>query len=218
MVFADLSLYDKDKGLYMNFLKNSSWLLVAALLAVGCGREEAPLASQGTAIRTDTQGQTFLAFAPAGRARAAKLAQSPADAGAAGRTVAAIFSPDENGDLSINEENGPSKKDDIGVKFSVRKGALEEPVLITMRLYGEDLGDMVVAFQPAGLEFLEMAELYLAVGDERVDLPLYDLHAWHIYDDGAIKEVSFRIIDENNGILFKIDVPGFSRYSMGGGT
>lgn len=200
----------------MNFLQKSGWVFVVALLVAGCSGEKAPLASEPLA---GEEGQyTFLAFAPEGRARAAKLALLPTEAGEAGRTVSAIFSPDENGFLRIDEEMGPSPKDDIGIKFSVHKGAIEQPVLITMTFYGDELSNMVVAFQPAGLEFLEMAELRLAVGDERVDLPLYDLHAWHIYNDGTVKEVGFSITDEGNGVLFKIDVPGFSRYSMGGGS
>jgi hypothetical protein len=200
----------------MNFLKKSGWVLAAVLIVAGCSGEKAPLASGPI---TGEAGQyTFLAFAPEGRARAAKLALSPADAVEAGRTVSAIFSPGEKGVIQIDEEMGPSSRDDIDIAFSVSRGAIEKPVLITMTLYGETLSNMVVAFQPAGLKFLEMADLRLAVGDELVDLPLEDLHAWHIYSDGTTEEVRFSIVDQGNGILFKIDVPGFSRYSIGGGT
>lgn len=210
----------------MKFLKNSSWLFVAALLAFGCGGEQGPTASQGVALESSSQERSFLAFAPEGRVRAAKLAIAPTDAAVEGRTVSAVFMPDENGVLRIAEELDIASNSDLAVspnnylaaRFNVRKGALEEPVLITMTVYGESLSDMVVAFQPAGLEFLEMAVLRLALGGAKVDLPLYDLHAWHIYNDGTVEEVGFSILDEPNGILFKIDVPGFSRYSMGGGS
>jgi hypothetical protein len=103
---------------------------------------------------------------------------------------------------------------------SAKSSAAEvDEVLITMDVSGTTLSQLVMAFQPAGLVFDPWAHINLSVGRDLIDLPLTDLVAWHIYDDGTAEQVPFSIVDNNPyHIQIFIKVPGFSRYGMGGGT
>lgn len=148
---------------------------------------------------------------------AAKIPSPPSG----GTTVSDFFNGD-GGFLIVSEPNGPGPGDNLNVLFVVPPDALPaevDEVLITMDVSGTTLSQLVMAFQPAGLVFDPWAHINLSVGRDLIDLPLTDLVAWHIYDDGTAEQVPFSIVDNNPyHIQIFIKVPGFSRYGMGGGT
>jgi hypothetical protein len=105
--------------------------------------------------------------------------------------------------------------------------ALDDDVEITMTVYGQTLSELVIAFEPGGLDFLIAAELEIAVGLDKVDIDLGDLAAYHAsqedYNDNDENDWQEEEIDieelyeGSEEIKFIIEIPGFSRYSTGGG-
>ena len=192
----------------------TSALLAAATLTIGCGTENTPMASSEPTFTHTEDNRTFLTFSPQAQRRAAKISAIPAE----GRTVSKIFDANHNG-LEIFDANGTDHRlDDITVFFTVPDHALDHPVEITMTVYGNTLEEMVVEFQPGGLNFLHHATLGIFLGHNLVHTPHDQLHAWHEHGDGSVEEANIfwlRITDAK--VKMKIAVPGFSRYSPGGG-
>ena len=198
----------------------------------GCGTDQAPVASDGTTVATAEDSRLLLVFSP-GVPSAAKLAEE-------GRVVSAAFDA-QGGQLKLKEHNGPGVRDDLRVKLQAGNGALSVPVTITMTTYGQTLSALVLEFAPGGLVFLDPAELTLDVGIDKVDLSLADLTVWHVHDDGTVEEAVVGLqkqeldddelaeSDEEDDddsdddadsdkdlVRIKIQIPGFSRFSMGG--
>lgn len=187
--------------------------LVLALLVWGCGTDSSPVAPDEPTLTQTADGRIFLAFSESAALRAAKLAEEPYSTNAG---IAQVFGV-EGGELEIEKTNGEGITDDLKVIFRTAEGALTEDVLITMAVYGETMSDLVVAFGPSGLVFLVEAELDIRLGRERVDMNLEELIVWHIHDDGLVEMATHRAKDWGDIVRIQVDVPGFSRFSMGGG-
>ena len=104
------------------------------------------------------------------------------------------------------------------VKFKVNNNSLTKPVDITMITYGKTLSELVIVFAPAGLDFLIDAELYIKLGNNRVDLNVDTLKVNHEHHDGTVEDATITEIRKNDtNVELFVTVPGFSRYSLGGG-
>lgn len=177
------------------------------ILASGCG-ESAPTSPESAA---PAPGEVaYLAFSPQAAQRAAKLATVPSG----GLVVSQIFSI--WGDhFTVADLNGAGVTDDLQVTFSVSSGGLGSPLLITMTVFGNTAQDLVMAFDPAGLLFLGNAELKVVLGDDRLDIPLAQIQAYHAYADGTVVDAEILSRTDGNGTSeIRIKVPGFSRYGL----
>ena len=108
----------------------------------------------------------------------------------------------------------------IFTKFEIQAGALDEDTQIDMTVSGTSLDDLVVAFAPAGLTFNIPAQLTIKVAVNKVEVLPESFMVKHIHGDGTVEEaVVGKYGLERSGLYYKfvIEVPGFSRYSMGGG-
>ncbi len=204
----------------LSFAVLVSWLFLGA-----CGMENAPTAGPGeeAVLSQAPDGRVLLSFSPQAAQRAAKLAAIPD----AGKRVSKVF--DQTGGQFAVRDLAEEEKKSLSVTFSVPPLALAEPALITMTVYGNTLSELVIAFEPAGLDFSLPASLQIEIGRERVDLSLDQLIAWHIHGDGSAEQARIisilrynkdgKITDggkyEFAGIA--VSVPGFSIYSLGGG-
>ena len=190
--------------------------LLAATLTIGCGTEyHSPVASNPEPTFTQAEdGRTFITFSPQAQHRAAKVSAIPAQ----GRTVSKVFDANHNA-FEIFDANGTDHRlDDITVFFTVPDHALDHPVEITMTVYGNTLEEMVVVFEPGGLTFLHHATLGVFMGHNLVHTPHNQLKAWHEHGDGSVEEANiFWLKVTDAKVKMKIAVPGFSRYSPGGG-
>jgi hypothetical protein len=204
------------------------WVAVVALLG-GCAVDQAPLAPEEEAQVAASENSRFLlAFSPEAAQRAAKLTALPPD----GRSVAELFDA-TGGTLEVSEANAPGLGDDLLVRFWVPEGALAEGVdptsttsaiadpadgvQITMAVYGNALSELIVDFGPDGLLFDPNSWLSLALGWDLVDMPTEKLVVWHIHDNGMIEQAEAIVYSTDRGLKIHVVVPGFSRYSMGGG-
>lgn len=203
-----------------------SSLALAALLA-GCGVEHSPTAQDQAAGARLQDGQALLSFgAPQeGAAKSVAFRKNnrfySSEVGAAksatfktkeGRTVSGDIGV-EGGKLCVVERGG-GPEDDLIAEFKVPAGALEQTQHITMTVYGDLLSELVVGFQPSGLEFLKSATLELTVGIDRVDVSGETLVIWHIYEDGTAEEAMATAVLKKNGnsLVIQVVVDGFSRY------
>ena len=135
------------------------------------------------------------------------------------RTASQLFDAN-GGQFEILVPQGPNDKDDIYARFTVPAGALTEAVEITMTVHGTSHEDLVIEFAPGGLEFLIDAELDLWLGADIVAYYYTSLVIWHVHDDGTSEEtypLSISQQGRNSTVKYKVAIPGFSRYSTGGG-
>jgi len=187
-------------------------MALAGLLA-GCGMDHSPVAQDETTIASTPEGPMRLAFSPEAARRAAKIAQE-------GRSVSEVIGA-EGGKLVVIDKHGPGKADNLRVRLKVLENTLVEPVPITMTVYGKYLSELVVAFEPGGLQFLEPARLRIRMGPELDDLSPgeSEITLWHIYEDGTVEETEIRgqRVTQDGYRVIRANIPGFSRYSPGGG-
>ena len=66
-------------------------------------------------------------------------------------------------------------------------------------------------------EHIPETHLHFRVGTDRIDLSIETLHALHLYQDGTVDEATIVFVDltGNANIRIWLEVPGFSRYSLG---
>ena len=134
------------------------------------------------------------------------------------RTVSAVCDA-SGGYLKVEDLGGKGPTDNLIVEFRVYRDALVEPVEITMTVTGNTLSELVVAFEPGGLEFLKDADLVVTIGNDLVDTEAELLQVQHHYSDGTIETAqikSLKMVGKSR-INMHVFVPGFSRYSLGGG-
>lgn len=105
----------------------------------------------------------------------------------------------------------------LRAEFKVPKGALDERVPISMTLVGNTLEDLVVEFAPAGLVFKKGAILTLKVGKRRAPANLDGMEVLHIHEDGTVERARWKYDVKELGFVIDMGVPGFSKYSSGGG-
>ena len=188
------------------------FILFIGLSLIGCGGERSPMAQDQSSIPV-VEGRMVLSFSPDAAQRAGKLAQE-----GQGRQVNAVFAS-QGGSMEIFEDQGtPPKKDDLRSQFSVPEDGVTGPVEISMTVYGQSLSELLFQFTPSGLVFNSDAQLEILIGKDWVDLPLDDLVAYHEHEDGTVEYAQIVMVEDwgaETRIL--ISIPGFSRYSMGGG-
>ena len=193
--------------------KKMLFLGLLGLWLAGCGTEKGPVASEQAEFSQAEDGTVFLTFTPEAARRAGKIAAIPEE----GRSVWDLFTED-GGYLIVSETNGKGPKDNLIVEFEVPRGALDIPCPISMTVYGNTLSELVIAFWPGGLQFLEDAELIVTIGSELADISTDQLVVHHHYESGAVEEASITSL-KNEGkarLTFVTAVPGFSRFSMAG--
>jgi len=184
--------------------------LVLMSLVLGCSTDSTPLASGELALAED--GRSYLSFSAEGQQRAGKIAAVPAE----GVVVSDFIKADKGGWLKFQDKNQPGNDDDLKVELMVGANALESDVTITMTVYGNTLSDLVVAFDPGGLIFLEDALLEIWLGEYLVDIDPDSIVVHHEYSDGTVEEaVIFSAEYSPPAFKILVAVPGFSRYTLG---
>lgn len=168
---------------------------------IACGDSSTPTSSAQPA-----GGQAYLVFSP----QAAQRLSKPSSAGS---TVSEIIGP-RGGKLTATGEEDAK----IKAAFSVPEDALAEEVAITMSVHEGPLSALVIAFEPAGLVFLQAAQLELKVDPELIDIPLSELRAYHQSADGTTQEAQLISVSSSGDGLVKIAlaIPGFSTYGLRG--
>lgn len=205
-------------------------LALASLLAaaIGCGTDRSPVSYEDPAETAPPSGRHFIAFSSAAAEAAGKVAAIPEE----GVSISDWFGY-AGGKFDIAEPNGHGHADDLEVGFWVPVGAVggtnaadpfaptdtaADSVYITMTVYGNTLSTLIVEFEPDGFEFVIPALLGLRLGWDLVDMDLDDLVVWHIHGDGTAEPAEIEIIKSDRNATILVDVPGFSKYSGGGGT
>jgi hypothetical protein len=137
------------------------------------------------------------------------------------RTVSQWFAfEDDQGGIKVIEQNGKGLQDNLSVTFTVPEQGVAEPVEITMTVIGQTLSELVVAFEPGGLVFLQEAQLTIEIGMDLVDVDFAGLTVYHQYSDGTREETTLlNLQTKANGQVLQIQasVPGFSRYGLRSG-
>jgi len=186
-------------------------VLSFAGMVVGCG--QSPISSQDNEVVSsgdDVQGGVVRA---AKRAKRAKRSKSKK--GIYIEQVSGKFSAKRGGRLKVRFPKyiGRSVKGGVQVReatFVVPKGALEKNVTITMDVMsGKSLDKIQVVFGPPGTAFIPSARLELKFWGGKQD----ELEVYHYSADQVDKAV---VEKHRGGWKSIIEVPGFSRYSLGG--
>lgn len=211
------------------------------VLMAGCGVDQSPMASSDEEMLAPAaEGQMFLVLTSDTAERAGKKIKNK------GRKIKDHFNH-KGGDLEIVEEydeddleelfgedwdddsDDDSDDDDDwddddfdrNFKFKVSKKALpkDAEVEISMEVWGNKASEIVVGFTPSGLHFEKDCELEIELGGAWVDLTEEQIDALHLSADGVTEEAEIKKlkIDDDGNLEIKIKIPGFSRYSMGGG-
>jgi hypothetical protein len=121
------------------------------------------------------------------------------------------------GKLRLKARNGQGGNDDIKVVFTVPEGALDCEVEICIGLRGATLNNLEIGFAPTGQEFNIPAELKVKVGKDALGLEPEEIEVIH-HHGNELEEVEIsELVEGRKDIELVIKVPGFSRYSMGGG-
>ena len=127
----------------------------------------------------------------------------------------------------------------LKIKFRVPKDALGKGEFIEMAVYAGNVktGDrlpagtaltasnLVINFGPDGLNFKKNCTLQVTIGASMVDVPRADLVPTHWHGDGRVDQAGIRgsgvdrktgnvTLEKRGNISLKIEVPGFSRYSL----
>jgi hypothetical protein len=186
------------------------------VLAFGCGPDPSPVANEEEALAPASEGgAVLLAFSPEAAQRAAKRVKNNKRAPGDPRAAAATIGP-AGGKLTVEDFRG-GKNSEITAEFIVPRGALRKNEEITMRVDGELLSQMVVAFTRDGVEFSPNASLKLVLGKELVDLDSETLQLWHISNNGETVEPAMvgRVhMSGKRKITVIVGIPGFSRYAL----
>lgn len=198
------------------FIKLITALAACAGLTIGCGNQNSPVtANNEPTITHDEEGRTYITLSSEATRTAAKIASSDD-----GRSVTKVFDED-GGKFKIDEEGDENTDlDDLEIQFRIPDNALDGDVEITMTVYGYTLETLVIAFEPAGLIFNIPAELEIEIGHDLCaadEDEAEEMFGQHQYADGSVDEIDAELLKKNQEYEFYLQVPGFSRYSMGGG-
>ena len=202
------------------------------IAATGCGVEKAPLSVDGESaeMAVAPQGQSFIVFNPLVAEAAGKKIKNE------DKKIKDKFNH-RGGELVIEEEmddddnrwSGDRRRGDRRqrgeakkiVDFQVKKNAIArgEDVEIEMELWGDYASEMVVGFTPSGYQFQEDCVLEIEIKGDWVDLTEDQIQALHISASGQIESAQIlKIKVDDDELKIRIRIPGFSRYSIGGGA
>ena len=168
--------------------------LAGLVLVSGCETDGPLLAPDSTAF-TQPSDTAYLSFSLGTDQPAAKAATTDADWLITSRVV----EPDEGADLKLKKLNGPGKRDDLKVKLTVPEDAVDEEVDITMGMFVNYLGNLVVAFKPSGLLFNQAVILKLTVGADLIHVPLEDIVASHLTHENLVVGAEIISIEGHSG-------------------
>lgn len=213
-----------NKGLRWGLLCSFALYMI---IVTGCGVEQAPLAAgdEQAEMAAAAPGQSFIVFNPLVAERAAKKIKNQ------GKKIKDKFSH-KGGELVIEEEweEDDEGKDDDGdnegeakkkVEFKIAKKAIPagEDVEIAMEIWGDYASEMVIGFTPSGYQFAEDCVLEIEIEGDWVDLTEDQIQALHISANGQIESAHIlKVKVDDDKLKIRIRIPGFSRYSMGGGA
>lgn len=201
--------------------------VVLAAWAGGCGVDERPTApaaidEPGAVAQAPTaEAPAYIVLGPPSRAKIAETS-------GVRKTVSQSFYPDRWGGMEFSDWSWTSADVDgsIIVKrvwFAVEYGAIQAPSQITMTTaWGSRVGDVSVAFTPAGQTFNPPATLQIWLHGPLTDA-MFAGGAYHIDANGKATRVNMQITKErtdgnNSQWVITIKLGGFSRYSLGGGA
>jgi hypothetical protein len=191
---------------------------VMTLLVWGCATDSSPVASDKEVVAEVPQATSFMTFSTQATGPAAKLLSGD-------QWIREWEADDDRAEVDeMNDWGGwlwvwvRNGLDDIQVKFDVPRNALDRQEHIGMRVHGETLSSLVVEFAPSGLSFNTPATLEIEVDKELVDISLDTIVITHYHADGTttIEESQVKVRWPGN-VEIVVDIPGFSRYSMGRG-
>ena len=178
---------------------------------VGCGSDHAAVSPESASLIPSAGETAYLAFSPDALRRAAKVL------GHNRKEVSSKFDK-KGGELQILEENSHKDTDDLEVVLAIPKGGLFDKTTITMAVDGNTLEDLVVAFEPGGLEFHKPALLTLKVGTDLVGKHFKEkeIAVYHIAADGIVEEADVLAakVVKKRYVLVEVSIPGFSRYGL----
>jgi hypothetical protein len=184
---------------------------VAFLTLGGCGIDPAPTEPEGPSVALDQipEGMAIVSFTPTD-GPAAKITGSGETLEGDWDYIAASDIGPSGGKVRIRERG--KKGAFLKVVLRVPRGAMVDQETVVMAVKGWNLSELVIGFGPSGLEFLKDARLSILLGNGQVDLDLSTLEAYH---DGQEVPVQVR---GSRKVRIWVKVPGFSRYSLGGGN
>ncbi|MCZ6635930.1 MAG: hypothetical protein O7G87_21240 [bacterium] len=205
-------------------------VIAGVALFIGCGTDltrsslapEAPAGMQANApfiLSFSTQDDAQTLPRASKRAKGAKGLKTEQASGQfePKKQASGQFKPNKKGQLQVSFERY-AKKNQVQVKsaiFTVAKGSIDAPVEITMAVTsGTTMDDVSVEFTPEGQVFRPSVVLELVLQGN--NLPEVK-NAYHAHG-GTVDMV--KVSYEKEGakvIVLTIKVPGFSRYSLGGG-
>ena len=221
----------------------SAAVMLTLMAFVGCGElGQSPLGltEKADPIAVTEAPAGYLVFSPMMARQVATKTVKVSAGQAFSHHVTKGFEFDENEKLELEFDGDDDDDDDnkkngsVGVKkatFSVRKNSIdiseltEDQVLeyvhrkeidITMAVSsGTTLEDVAVGFGPSGLLFRPSAKLELQLtGNLKGLIAEGQSFAYHISSDGTITKVEMDVEVKSKGAKLRIEVPGFSRYTI----
>lgn len=219
-------------------------ILIAFMTVVGCGElNHSPMGTQESSeLQTATEAPAgYLVFSPFMARQVAAKTVKVSVGQAFTHSVTKGFEFDENEKLEIEfdaEKRSWSDWKDrnatIGVEkatFFVRKNSIDiseltkdqiseyvhrKEIDITMAVSsGTTLEEVAVGFGPSGLLFRPSAKLEIQLtGNLKGLIAEGQSFAYHIDADGSITKVEMEVDVNSNGAKLRIEVPGFSRYTI----
>ena len=211
-------------------------IVLAIAFASGCGQEVHSPTAPEPAVRAATNtpdAKVYLVFSPQALV-AAKVTDDDDDDDSGWRSVSKTAKPDKRTKLRIEED------DDLSVVLKIPKYAVNDEILITMGLWPASLSELVIELGPSPLYFNKDAKLRIDLDADFVDIPLADLEALVVSDDGLVEDATLVSVETHGGddgddddgddddgdddgddgssgfesITIKIAVPHFSRYGL----
>ena len=165
--------------------------LALALAAFGCGVDRSPTSSDiDTASPPDGDGKIYLVFSPQALSAAKVLDDDDEDDDGDLLSTSKVAKPNKKTRLKIED-------DGLSLELRIPKGAVDEPVLITMAVEPAPLSWLVVQLGPSGEIFNPdaMPTLKLELDAELVDMDLSSLEAAVASSDGVLADATIVSIE-----------------------
>lgn len=195
---------------------------VALTALIGCGSEKAPLASADeNATLEQSAAPAYISFGAPGSAKIAVVKRT--------EKVSGWFFQDQWGSIEYSDWSwgDDDTNGSIILKrawFAVEWGGIHEATEISMTAsWGKRVKDVSIAFTPSGLDFSPPSTLEITLHGPLQD-SMFNQQVYHTDSNGhtsqlAIAEIRKERNDGNNSQwVIVIKIPGFSRYSLGGGS
>lgn len=127
-------------------------------------------------------------------------------------SISGSVGPD-GGVLAVGQDIGETPADDLQATLYIPARALAEAVDISMEVIGDQLGNLLILFGPAGQTFERDAILILRVGGDLVDM--VPQVARHTAGDGSWEDLKIKVKEaEDGGCTITLRLSGFSVYGL----